>query len=83
MHLMLLLSMFLSEVSSLLPLNGQRIIQSKVKIRDANYQSNVSVFDKRKCVYYLKMSAFFSKQGCFFGQDHASGVFLNFGNERI
>ena len=76
MHLMLLLSMFLSELSSLLPLNGQRIIQSKVKIRDANYQSNVSVFDKRKCVYNLKMSAFFFKQGCFFGQDQCfRGIF--------
>ena len=33
MHLMLLLSMGMSELPSLLPLNRQRIIKSKVKIR--------------------------------------------------
>ena len=32
MHLMLLLSMFMSELPGLLPLNGQMIIKFKVKI---------------------------------------------------
>ena len=59
MHLMLLLSMFMSELPSLLPLNRQRIIKSKVKIRVPVPQSNVSVFDRRKFLFYLKKSAFF------------------------
>ena len=57
MHLMLLLSMFMSELPSLLPLNMQRIIKSKVKIRSFN----VSVLIKEGVFFYWEKSAFFLK----------------------
>ena len=58
---MLLLSMFMSELPSLLPLNRQRIIKSKVKIRVPVHPMQCQCFDKRRGVFLVEKVSVFLK----------------------
>ena len=70
---------------SLLPLNRQRIIKSKVKISvPVHPLTNVSVLIKRRDVYLLKkVSVFIKIRVLFWPEISALGVFLNCYNERM
>ena len=82
MHLMLLLSMFMSELPSLLPLNRQRIIKYKVKIRVPVHL--MSVFDKRMgCFFTGKSQRFLKIRLIFWPEISALGLFLKSDNERM
>ena len=67
----------------LLPLNTQRIIESKVKIR-VSRSSNVSVLIKEGVFYLVeKVSVFIKIRVLFWPEISALGVFFNFDNERM
>ena len=67
---------------SLLPLNKQRIIKSKVKIRAPVHP--MSVFCKKKgCLFIGKNQRFIKIRVLFWPEISALGVFFNFDNERM
>ena len=82
MHLMLLLSMFMSELPSLLPLNRQRMMKSRLKYVFPFIQCQC--FDKRRGDFFTgKVSVSFKLRVLFCPKISALGLFLNFDNERM